>query len=76
MLYLVAFSEVFIDILVLIPSPKKFFSSNPIARDVFSTESYPTPNENEPVKFSSTLISISTTDGVSVFNILTLTDLK
>ena len=58
------------------PSPKKFISSRPNASDVFSTESYPIPNENEPVKFSSILISISTTDGVSVFNTLTVTDLK
>ena len=36
MLYLVDFSEELIDILVFMPFPKKFFSSKPIAKEVFS----------------------------------------
>ena len=75
-LYLVDFSEVWIDILDFRPFPKKFFSSKPIVKEVFSTESYPIPNENEPVKSSTTFISISTTPRVSVLIISTLTDLK
>ena len=38
-LYLVDISEVWIDILVFRPFPKKFFSSKPIVKEVFSTES-------------------------------------
>ena len=76
MLYLVDFSEELIDILVFIPFPKKFFSSKPIVNEVFSTESYPIPNEKDPVRFYTTFSSISTTPGVSVFKMLTPTDLK
>ena len=75
-LYFVDFLDDWIDILVFKPFPKKFFSSRPIVKEVFSTESYPIPNENDPVKSSTTLISISTTPGDSVFKISTLTDLK